>query len=148
MKNILAPIDFSPVSQNVLRFATVQARAFGAKLWLLHIAAPDPDFVGFKVGPSYVREQLADELRREHADLQAMAADLVKLGINAEALMVQGPTTDTLLVVATRVEAELIVMGSHGKGALMRALLGSVSEQVLRESPVPVMVVPNTDVAQ
>lgn len=145
MNNILVPIDFSPVSPAVVRHATALAKAFGTKLWLLHVAAPDPDFVGFKVGPSYVREQLADGLRREHAELQAMAAEVVKQGITAEALMVQGPTTETLLEVAQRVNAELIVLGSHGKGAILRALLGSVSEQVLRESQVPVMIVPNTE---
>ena len=144
MNNILVPIDFSPVSPAVVRYATQLAKAFGTKLWLLHVAAPDPDFVGFKVGPSYVRAQLADELRREHAELQAMAAEVVKQGITAEGLMVQGPTTETVLEVAQRVNAELIVMGSHGKGAMLRALLGSVSEQVLRESQVPVMIVPNT----
>jgi nucleotide-binding universal stress UspA family protein len=55
---------------------------------------------------------------------------------------VQGPTTDTLLEMAQKVSADLIVIGSHGRSAIFRAFVGSVSEQILKESKVPVMVVP------
>jgi len=142
MKNILAPIDLSPATRPVLDLASVLARNSGAKLWLTHVAAPDPDFVGFKVGPTYVREQRADILREEHAEIQALAAGLKEQGVDAEALLVQGPTTDTIMELATKLKADLIVMGSHGRGALFRAFVGSVSEQVLRESKVPVTIVP------
>jgi nucleotide-binding universal stress UspA family protein len=142
MKNILVPIDFSAVQNNMVSIAGDLAKAQGAKLWLVHVAAPDPDFVGFKVGPEYVREQRADILRQEHQDIQAIAAHLKDAGISAEALLVQGPTTDTLLEVAQKVSADLIVIGSHGRSAIFRAFVGSVSEQILKESKVPVMVVP------
>lgn len=142
MKNILVPIDFSAVQQILVDTAGALAKALGAKLWLVHVAAPDPDFVGFKVGPEYVREQRADILRQEHQDIQAMAAQVKADGIEAEALLVQGPTTDTLLEIAQKVSADLIVIGSHGRSAIFRAFVGSVSEQILKESKVPVMVVP------
>ncbi len=142
MKNILVPIDFSAVQTILLSQAENMAKAFGAKIWLVHVAAPDPDFVGFKVGPEYVREHRADILRQEHHDIQALASQLTKQGIEAEALLVQGPTTDTLLEVSQKVSADLILIGSHGRSALFRAFVGSVSEQVLKESKVPVMVVP------
>ncbi|MCW5897914.1 MAG: universal stress protein [Flavobacteriales bacterium] len=142
MKDLLATIDFSEVTPLVVETAASLGKAFGAKVWLVHVAAPDPDFVGFKVGPSYVREQRAETLRQEHQDIQAIAADLNARGIDAEARLVQGPTTDTILEMATKVEAGLIVMGSHGKSALFRAFVGSVSEQVLRDSKVPVMIIP------
>jgi nucleotide-binding universal stress UspA family protein len=142
MKNILVPIDFSAVQQTLVDTAGNLAKGLGAKLWLVHVAAPDPDFVGFKVGPEYVREQRADILRQEHQDIQAIAAHLKEGGINVEALLVQGPTTDTLLEVAQNVAADLIVIGSHGRSALFRAFVGSVSEQVLKDSKVPVMVIP------
>jgi nucleotide-binding universal stress UspA family protein len=142
MKNILVPIDFSAVQNSMVSIAGDLAKAQGAKLWLVHVAAPDPDFVGFKVGPEYVREQRADILRQEHQDIQAIAAHLKDAGISAEALLVQGPTTDTLLEVAQKVSADLIVIGSHGRSAIFRAFVGSVSEQILKESKVPVMVVP------
>lgn len=142
MKNILVPIDFSAVQQNLVSVASALAGPLNAKLWLVHVAAPDPDFVGFRVGPEYVREQRADILRQEHKEIQAMAASLKASALDAEALLVQGPTTDTILEVAQNVSADLIVIGSHGRSALFRAFVGSVSEQVLKDSKIPVLVVP------
>jgi nucleotide-binding universal stress UspA family protein len=142
MKSIIAAVDFSPVSEAVISMASSISRAMGGKLWLVHIAAPDPDFVGFKTGPQYIRDHRAEQLRKEHGDLQAMAAALRDQGADAEALLVQGPTAETLLEEAARLGAELIIVGAHGRGMLHRALLGSVSEQVVRESRVPVLVVP------
>ncbi|NOR45584.1 MAG: universal stress protein, partial [Candidatus Delongbacteria bacterium] len=55
MKNILAPIDFSDVSEKVIFEAAEFAKAFSCKLWLLHVAAPEPDFVGYTVGPKEER---------------------------------------------------------------------------------------------
>jgi nucleotide-binding universal stress UspA family protein len=145
MKNILVPLDLSPSGDRVVHTAAELAGPLGAKLWLVHVAAPDPDFVGFKAGPHYVREQRADVLRKEHVELQAMADRLRLKGITAEALLVQGPTTETLLDEAERLKADLIVMGSHGRGALYKAFVGSTSEQVLAGSKVPVLVVPSSE---
>ncbi|MEO8590525.1 MAG: universal stress protein [Flavobacteriales bacterium] len=145
MKNILVPIDFSPIGKDVLATASELALAMNAKLWLVHVAAPDPEFVGYQAGPAHVREQRVDVLRHEHADLQTMAAGLTAQGLSSEALLVQGPTTETLLNEVDRLKADLIVMGSHGRGGLFRALVGSVCEQVLSESRVPVLIIPSPD---
>lgn len=142
MKSILVPLDLSGVTSKVMANARSLAQAFGAKLWIVHVAAPEPDFVGFKTGPQYVRDHLADQLRKEHTELQAMAAECAKQGIAAEALLVQGPTAETIVAEADRLGVDAIVMGSHGHGALFRAFVGSVSQQVLHESRVPVLVVP------
>ncbi len=143
MKNIVAAVDFSPVSEQVLRHAQALAKGLGGKVWLIHAAAPDPDFVGFKTGPQYIRDHRAEQLRKEHADLQGMAAGLRDAGIEAEALLVQGPTAETILAEAARLNADMIAIGSHGRGALYRALVGSVCEQVMRESAVPLLIVPS-----
>ncbi len=147
MKNILVPIDLSNATPQVLDVASSMAQPLGAKLWLVHVAAPDPDFVGFEAGPKYVREHRADVLRREHVELQALSKALADRGLLAEALLVQGPTAETLLDEVERLKADLIIMGSHGRSGLFKALVGSVSEQVLRDSKVPVMIVPSVDKA-
>lgn len=144
MKNILAPIDLSPSSEGVFDLACLFAKQLDCKLWLIHVAAPDPDFVGYGVGPQYVREQRADELRKEHVDLQAMAKRAEARGVVAEALLVQGPTAETLVLESERLKADMVVMGSHGHGALYSAVMGSTSNQVLRDSRVPVLIVPST----
>lgn len=148
MERIIAGVDFSPVSDAVVNRAASIARAFAARLVLLHVAAPDPDFVGFDVGPQSVRDARARELRDEHRELQRRADDLRERGIDVEALLVQGPTVDTILGKAAHLDADLLVLGSHGHGALHRALVGSVSEGVLRRGLLPVLIVPARDAPQ
>ena len=70
MKNILVTIDFDKSEALLLDKAVQMAEAFGSKLWLMHIAAPDPDFVGYDVGPQYIRDSRAEDLRQEHRKLQ------------------------------------------------------------------------------
>ncbi|MBK7946968.1 MAG: universal stress protein [Flavobacteriales bacterium] len=143
MKNIVAAVDFSPITQRVMRMAMDTAKGLNAKVWVIHAAAPDPDFVGFKTGPQYIRDHRAQELREEHAQLHGMADEFRHAGVDCDALLVQGPTAETIVAEAHRLNADLIIMGSHGHGALFRALLGSVSEQVLRESETPLLIIPS-----
>ena len=74
MKNILIPIDLSSVTNSTVEVAAHFAQGFGAKIWLVHVAAPDPDFVGFGTGPRYVRDQRADELSGGQAAVQPATA--------------------------------------------------------------------------
>ena len=142
MKNILLPLDLAPNSALALAKAQELTKALNAKLWLIHVAAPDPDFVGFETGPQYIRDHRADQLRSEHQEIQALAERARAYGLQAEALLVQGPTTATILDEANRLKVDIIVMGSHGRSALYKAFVGSVCEQVLAESTIPVLVVP------
>jgi nucleotide-binding universal stress UspA family protein len=142
MKRILAAVDFSEVSDAVVSHAASLAQAFSARLLLLHVAAPDPEFVGLEVGPQTVRDARADELRREHRELQHRARDLRDRGFDAEAFLIQGPTVDTILERAEHLDADLLVLGSHGHGAAYRALLGSISGGVLHRATVPVLIIP------
>jgi nucleotide-binding universal stress UspA family protein len=145
MKSILAAIDFSAVTPRLLSLSTELAKRYDAKLWIIHVAAPDPDFIGFKTGPQYIRDHRAEQLRQEHIDAQALAAEAGEKGVEAEALLVQGPTAETLLNEVDRLKIDLVVIGSHGRSALYRAFVGSVSEQVLSECKVPVLVVPSQE---
>lgn len=142
MKNILVAIDFSPVSEAVVERGAAIAKAFGAALWLLHVAAPDPDFVGYEPGPQSVRHSVAAGLHDVHRRLQERSAALRERGIDCTALLVQGSTPETIGREAGRLDADLIVLGSHGHGVLRRALLGSVSEHVLHHAARPLLIVP------
>jgi len=142
MDNILAAIDFSDITPTVVDKAAEIARCFSSKLWLIHIAAPDPDFVGYGTGPQSKRDWRAKTLREEHRYIQDKALELERSGINVTPLLVQGTTVETILQEASKLKAGMIVIGSHGHGALYKALVGSVSAGIIRQASCPVLIVP------
>jgi nucleotide-binding universal stress UspA family protein len=142
VKFIIVPIDFSEISNDVVEKAVEVAKAFRSRLRVIHVTAPDPFFVGYDVGPQSVRNHRAEELREEHHRLEEICEQIGRQEINVENRMIQGPTVEKILEQAAELNADLIIMGSHGRGVLSRALLGSVSQGVLHQSTIPVMIVP------
>jgi nucleotide-binding universal stress UspA family protein len=139
---LLVALDFADLTGRLLAVARNTARATQAEVFLLHVAEPEPSFVGYKAGPQVVREQVAHEFREQHRELQAHAEAMRADGIPATALLVQGPTAQTILAEADRLGVDLIVMGTHGRSAVLDMLVGGVSHAVLRQSPLPVLLVP------
>jgi len=139
---ILVAVDLSPASKKVIAAAADVADVTGASVYVLHAAEPEPDFVGYDAGPEVVRTQVAEELRREHRDVQALAESLRAKGLDATALLVRGPTVEITLKEADSLDAGLIVVGTHGHGAVYDVLIGSYSAGIIRRSKIPVLVVP------
>jgi nucleotide-binding universal stress UspA family protein len=142
---ILTVIDLSSASPAVMAASERVARSSNGETWILHVAAPDPEFVGYDAGPDVVREQVATELRQEHRELQAIADEYRSTGLPATALQVQGPTIATILKEAERLGVDLIITGSHGRSALYDVIAGSVSMGILRKAKCPVLVVPTRE---
>ena len=142
MKNIFVPLDLKADCQAVVDQAVAMAQATGAVLWLEHVAAPDPEFVGYEVGPQYIRDMRADELREEHHELMRIAKEITAKGGQAHALLIHGPTAETIIKEADRLHADLVVMGTHGRRGLAKAFMGSVCDEVLRANRFKVLVVP------
>lgn len=139
---LLVAVDFSERTERVLQVASELAQRLGASAWVVHVADPDPDFVGYDAGPDVVRDQVAKELRDEHRRLQGYADDMRAAGVDATAMLVRGPTVETLLEMADKQDADLIVAGSHGRSMVGEMLLGSVSQGLIRAARWPVTVVP------
>ena len=138
----LVALDFADVTDQLLEVARKSALASGAKVYLIHVAEPNPAFVGYEAGPDVVRDQVAHEYREQHRMLQSHADTMRAAGVNATALLVQGATAKTILAEAERLQVECIVMGTHGRSSVMEVLVGSVSHAVLRNTTVPVLLVP------
>jgi nucleotide-binding universal stress UspA family protein len=139
---LLIGVDLSESTEKVVKKAEEIATALSAKMWLLHVAEPEPDFVGLKVGPQSARDSLLRRFHAEHCQIQEMAERLRKTGLDTTALLVQGATVETILKEALKLDVDMIVAGSHGRGAMYQLLVGSVSEGVLHKSKCPVIVVP------
>jgi nucleotide-binding universal stress UspA family protein len=153
---ILVALDFSEASQKVLEQARFLARALSAKLLLLHgiEASPDPALMAYEPellfgsiepDPATLRETLAGRFRQEHERLLAYSRQIRDGGIDCNALLVRGKSDDVILAMADKHQADMIVLGSHGKGVTAQLLLGSTSRGVLHKAKVPVHVVPTRD---
>jgi nucleotide-binding universal stress UspA family protein len=143
MKTILVPIDFSDVTPHVIETATKFATAFLSRVVILNVAEPEPDFVGFEAGPPTVRIAVARDFKAEHQRLDELKAQSAPTGLDVVVLHVQGPIVEKILHEATEQKADLIVIGSHGHGALYDLLVGSVTQGVIKAARCPVVVVPS-----
>ncbi|HEY0978322.1 MAG TPA: universal stress protein [Flavobacteriales bacterium] len=142
MRNILVALEITSADEFVIAHATAMARAFQANLRLIHVAAPPPDFVGYEAGPQYIRDVRAEELKHEHTELHRMRDRLLAMGISTDVRLVQGATVETLMAEADAFVADLLVLGSHGRRGLAKLFQGSVSEAVLHEHKLPLLIVP------
>lgn len=139
---ILVGIDLSDSTEKIILKVEEIAKALSAKLWLLHVAEPDPDFVGYKTGPQSVRDSISKEFHTEHYQIQEIAKRLRVAGLETTALLMQGIAVDTILKEASKLNVDLIVIGSHGRGAIYQLLVGSVCEGILHKSEFPILVIP------
>lgn len=144
LSRILAPIDFSPSSRAALEYALFLAARTGAALEVLHVWEP----AGY-VGPGSLAllpvaagqpgwEQTRADVQREVEALIGRSGDRpASLSVRVEA----GQPDDAVISAAKAVQADLIVMGTHGRTGLARLLLGSIAESVLRRATCPVLTV-------
>lgn len=142
MKNILVAIDFKGNEQLLIDKAAEFAMAFHSKVWIIHIAAPDPDFVGYSAGPQDIRDDRASELKKQHRQLEMYAEDLKTKGLASEGLLIQGATLETLLQEADKLNINLIISGYQEHGFFYKALYGSISNALIKASKIPVLIVP------
>lgn len=139
---ILAALDLASTTPDVLDAVRLWAGQSGARVWLIHVAAPNPDFVGYETGPDTVRDAIAHQLRVQRAQLEEFAEHLRTGGIETTALLLQGPTAETILKEGDKIEADAIFMGTHTHGKLHEWLVGSTSKGVLNHCSRPVFLVP------
>lgn len=142
MKNILVAIDFEEETQLLVDKALEIAKQFGSKIWLLHIAAASPDYVGYTVGPQYIRDNIAGTLREEHKLIQKYADQLKAKNIAAEGLLVQGATSNTILKESAKLNIDLVVIGHHKHSSLYKIFVDDVDSEIISNSKVPVLIIP------
>lgn len=137
-KTILVGCDLGPSSELALTHAARLARGLKARLDLAYIHQPVTSVV-----PEVMLAPIDDEaaLADVEGRLRELAARLAD-GIPGEIHTRIGNPVAELLQLIEELAPELVVVGSHGRGAVLRMLLGSVADQLCRRSPVPVLVVP------
>ncbi|HEY2372123.1 MAG TPA: universal stress protein [Gaiellaceae bacterium] len=141
MTTIVIATDGSPQAREAVEYGLELAEAEEANAVLLQVMPPT-DWTRLDRGG--LLRPLVAELRLRDAPALAEASELAAdRGVPCTAEIVAGRPADEIVAYADSIGADLIVMGSRGRGAVTGALLGSVSRDVLHESRTPVVVVPS-----
>lgn len=130
-KRIVCPVDFSPVSNAALDLASKLARENGAKIYIVHVeeaaAVVHPGLFGGLPPVTWPDRQ----------KLNSTLPTATEVLFEHDLLL--GDPAEEIVEFAKRKDADLIVLGTHGNTGLLRVLMGSVAEGVVRSSPVPVL---------
>lgn len=144
MKKILIATDGSPSAQEAVEFGLELATEQDAEVTVIHVAPVLDNWFAEGIGMPSARPHQIGEADRACLE---QALELAKeRGISAKLELLSGLPVDEIVAHADSIDADLIVVGSHGRGAVASALLGSVSRGVLHEARRPVLVVRGTHV--
>jgi len=141
-RRILVPLDGSTLSEAVLPHAEKLARALNVEIVLLHVdVSPAPTFAPhespLEPQPVEVKIMRADE---KHY-LKILCDKLEREGLRVTYLLRDGMVAKTIMETAEIEQVDLIAMTTHGRTGMLRLLLGSVAEQVVHQSKIPVMLI-------
>jgi nucleotide-binding universal stress UspA family protein len=134
LATILHPTDFSEHSELAFWLACALARDYKARLVLLHVLPPPMVIYG---GGLAAPADMWHDIDEAKARLRRMEEEAHR--VRVESTVMEGEPVDMILRAATETNSDVIVMGTHGRTALSRLLMGSVAEQVLRKAPCPVL---------
>ena len=141
-QRILVPLDGSTMSETVLPYAEKLARALNVEIVLLHVnVIPAPSFETYSSPLTPPPEEIKVMLADEKNYLKAMCAKLEREGLRVTYLLRDGAVAETILEAAEIEQADFIAMSTHGRTGMLRLLLGSVAEQVVHRSKIPVMLI-------
>jgi nucleotide-binding universal stress UspA family protein len=145
-RQILVPVDGSQTALAALRHAVEVARAFQAELFVVHVIDIYP-FLGVGADSAVGQAEYLSAANANAEGALRAAVDIVEAaGVACESATVEGHAAEEgILQAAGTSGADLIVMGSHGRRGIEKLLLGSVTQRVLQNARVPVMVVRGTD---
>jgi nucleotide-binding universal stress UspA family protein len=140
LKKILYPTDFSEYAASARPYVIDLAKKFGAEVTVIHVL----------MSPSYaVSPEFAVDLTKIQKDMQAAAesslAEVRKIfekeGITTRAILEIGSPFSEIVHTAATDQSDLIIMATHGHGAVKHMLLGSTAEKVVRKAPCPVLTI-------
>lgn len=143
-QQILVAVDGSPTSEKALDEAIRLARLTGARLRLMHVVDVMSYFAGYEPAMVYISDTLP-LLRAAGEELLAKDSQkALAQGVSVDSVLIDdavGRICEQVAAQARLVNADLIVVGSHGRRGIGRALMGSDAELIIRYAPVPVLVV-------
>lgn len=134
-RSVLCPIDFDAASLAALPLAVEQAKARDAYLDLLHVWQPGREYIDDGPPIPFTEEIPEKRIKEDLASMPVdLPADRVRLHVT------EGKPGQDIVELATKLDSELLVMGTHARHGLRRWIVGSVCEWVLHHCPCPVLI--------
>ncbi len=144
-RNILAPTDFSDVSNAATAYAAHLAMALKASLHVQHVIPVDTH--GSALDTAQVPRLLELEERKAREELNQLLTEGEREGLQIHTVVDSGAPYDVIVEYAKQHDIDLIVMGTHGRGGVEKMWLGSVTDKVLRKAHCPVLAMRASQVA-
>jgi nucleotide-binding universal stress UspA family protein len=138
---IVVPTDFSACAREAWELARRLAGSMRAELVLVHVLVEAPLYSESPFARQRTREVYAAARRWAERELDAWAAPARDAGLTVHPVLRVGLAHREIVDLATDDKADLVVIGTHGRGGLARAMLGSVADRVARLAPCPVLLV-------
>jgi universal stress protein A len=143
MKKVLVATDFGPASETALTYGRALAAQLGAELHVLHVTENVYLAAASGYGQAYIPPEIQRDIERAaQAQTEALITDEDRETLRAKAVTVTFNTPAAAIVEYAKNNAiDLIVVGTHGRGAFSHLFMGSVAERVVRTAPCPVLTV-------
>ena len=143
MKTIVALVDFSDVTPKVIEHTQKMAAAFNAQVVILHAVPREPVVLELGLAsPVILAVPSEDAVRADHAKLLGIRDGLTQAGVSATVQQLREGGVARLLEESARLNADLIILGSHRHSAIYHWLIGNFANAALKLAHCPVMVVP------
>jgi nucleotide-binding universal stress UspA family protein len=137
-QRVLIAVDGSPIAIHAMEVGAELAKALGAQIALVHVV--DPKLASAPEG-GFPASAILDNLRQEGRQLLESASRRIEGEPPPREYLVEGSPSREIITLATEWNADLIVLGTHGRSGIARAFFGSTAEGVVRHSQIPVLTV-------
>ena len=140
LRRFLVPTDFTETSERALEWALDLAKRVGAAVTVMH--AYEIPILGFPDGALIASPDIATKISEAaRSGLDRTVARVKDRGVPVDAILRDGVAYEEVNAVAEAIQADLIIIGTHGRRGIARALLGSVAENVIRTATRPVVTI-------
>lgn len=140
IKTIVCAVDFSEISSEVAAFAKMMALKHEANVHVVYVAPTLSQYVGFHVPPASIDSFVGEITSGAEKTMEEFMSKNFS-GCRCKGKVLSGQTADELLAYSEKLQADLIIMGTHGRKGFDRFLFGSVAERVVKSARCPVLTI-------
>lgn len=143
MKNILVAVHYTKNAENLLGEARRLAEAFHSKVYILHVTEPDPeDYRSLEAGPQFAQDKRVEKRKKKAKILKELAQKMQNDGIQAESIVIDGPTAKTIKKTVNDLSIDLVIAGHQKKNFFYQLFVGNREKEIIDELNVPVLIIP------